>query len=115
MLCARTKTNTAEPHWTWRKLESCHLHRVVSLANEGLTPIEIAEHLDIHKSNVSRHLKKARAQGLVEGKSHEPEANCRRKMDKLRVARLYARNTQLSGKTRNTWRNHCATDDALKP
>ena len=23
-----------------------------------------------------------------------PEANCRRKMDKLRVARLYARNTQ---------------------
>ena len=101
MLCALDEDEHGKAAWTWRKLELATFDKVVSLANEGLTPIEIAEHLDIHKSNVSRHLKKARAQGLVEGKGHEPGTNCRRKMDKLRVARLYARNTQLSGKTRN--------------
>ena len=68
MLCALDEDEHGRAAWTWRKLELATFDRVVSLANEGLTPIEIAEHLDIHKSNVSRHLKKARAQGLVEGK-----------------------------------------------
>lgn len=68
MLCALDEDEHGRAAWTWRKLELATFDKVVSLANEGLTPIEIAEHLDIHKSNVSRHLKKARAQGLVEGK-----------------------------------------------
>ena len=68
MLCALDEDEHGRAAWTWRKLELATFDKVVSLANEGLTPIEIAEQLDIHKSNVSRHLKKARAQGLVEVK-----------------------------------------------
>ena len=51
MLCAWTKTNTAEPLGHGESWNLPPLTRVVSLANEGLAPIEIAEHLDIHKSN----------------------------------------------------------------
>ena len=67
MLCALDEDQHGNAVWTWRKLEVATFDKVVSLANEGLNGAEIAEQLDIHKSNVSRHLKKAKAQGLVKG------------------------------------------------
>ncbi len=51
--------------WTWRTVEQSTLERVVALTQEGLTPRDIAEELQIHKSSVSRALTKARAQGLL--------------------------------------------------
>jgi len=65
MLCALDEDEHGKAVWTWRKLELATFDKVVSLANEGLTPADIAEQLDINKSTVSRHLKKARSQGLL--------------------------------------------------
>ncbi|HLY05193.1 MAG TPA: AAA family ATPase [Rhizomicrobium sp.] len=53
--------------WTWRSVEETTYDRVVALATDGLKPGEIATELGIHKSNVSRHLTKARADGKVKG------------------------------------------------
>lgn len=55
--------------WTWRTVESSTYDRVVSLTKEGLTPGEVCAELDINKSTVSRHLRKARELGDV-----QPEA-----------------------------------------
>jgi putative DNA primase/helicase len=49
--------------WTWRTAENGTYSRVLRLAKEGLTPAEICEELDIHKSRVSRHLRRARESG----------------------------------------------------
>ncbi len=65
MLCALDEDEHGKAVWTWRKLELATFDKVVSLANEGLTPVEIAEQLDVNKSTVSRHMKKARSQGLL--------------------------------------------------
>ena len=54
--------------WTSQDLSESNFDRVVELAREGLTCTEIAGELEVNKSTVSRHLKKARAQGLVSGK-----------------------------------------------
>ena len=51
--------------WTWRTVELSTFDRVVTLANEGLKVNEIVIELEIHKSSVSRHLKKARSDGLL--------------------------------------------------
>lgn len=51
--------------WVWRTVETSTFDRVVTLANEGLSPGEIATELEINKSTVSRHLRKAKEQGLV--------------------------------------------------
>jgi hypothetical protein len=51
--------------WTYRTVEDSTFDRVVSLANEGLFQKDIAEELEINKSNVSRHLRKARGLGLL--------------------------------------------------
>jgi len=53
--------------WTWRTVEEGTFERVAELANDGLRPGEIANELDIHKSRVSRHLKRARELGKVKG------------------------------------------------
>lgn len=62
-----------DPHgvqtWVISKLADATFDRVVSLANEGLSQAEIAIELDIHKSNVSRHMRKAREAGLLKGES----------------------------------------------
>jgi hypothetical protein len=60
-------TTTPEGHaiWTWNTCEEGTFKRVVALANEGLSPSEIGSELDIHKSTVSRHLRKGREQGLI--------------------------------------------------
>ena len=54
------------PAWLYSRLEDSTFDKVVTLINEGLTQAEIASELDINKSNVSRHVKKARLQGLIQ-------------------------------------------------
>ncbi len=49
--------------WTWRTVESSTHDRVVALAKEGLKQSEIAVELEVNKSTVSRHLRKARESG----------------------------------------------------
>lgn len=51
--------------WTWRTVEESTFDRVVSLYNDEYKAGEIAAELDINKSTVSRHLKAARAGGLI--------------------------------------------------
>jgi putative DNA primase/helicase len=65
-----------EMSWTMRSLEQTTLDKVVMLYNEGVKQNDIAEELGIDKSNVSRHIKKAKESGLLEGKTEE--AGCMR-------------------------------------
>jgi len=51
--------------WTVRPVDESTFDRVVTLANEGLSQKDIADELGIHKSNVSRHWRKAESQGLI--------------------------------------------------
>jgi len=51
--------------WKWRTVESSTYDRVVALTREGLKPAEICTELEINKSTVSRHLRKARELGDV--------------------------------------------------
>jgi hypothetical protein len=55
--------------WTWSTVESSTYDRVLVLAKEGLKPGEISAELEINKSSVSRHLRRARDLGDV-----KPEA-----------------------------------------
>lgn len=52
--------------WTFRTVESSTYDRVVALAKEGLSQSEIANELELNKSNVSRHMRKARELGDVQ-------------------------------------------------
>jgi len=52
--------------WVFRTVESSTYDRVVALAKEGLNQSEIANELELNKSNVSRHLRKARELGDVQ-------------------------------------------------
>lgn len=47
------------------------IERVAKLTQEGLSQKEIADELHIHKSNVSRSLRKAEAQGLLKRRTHD--------------------------------------------
>ena len=51
--------------WSMEQLEENTYRRVVDLANEGMTVTEIASEIGRAKSNVSRHLKKAKNNGDV--------------------------------------------------
>lgn len=51
--------------WTYSSAEASTMDRVAARNKDGLSPGEIAEELSIHKSSVSRHLKKARELGLL--------------------------------------------------
>jgi len=51
--------------WTRQNLIESSFNRCVALINEGFTQSEIVQKLGINKSNVSRHLKKARDEGLI--------------------------------------------------
>jgi hypothetical protein len=53
--------------WICRTLEQSTFARVVALTNDGMSQTDIAEELKVNKSNVSRHLKAARDQGLIGG------------------------------------------------
>lgn len=54
--------------WEWRKIADSTFDRVVSLANEGLSQSEIANELEINRSNVSRAWRKADEAGLLNTK-----------------------------------------------
>jgi hypothetical protein len=49
--------------WTWQTVEGSTYERVIALAKEGLKPGEIAAELEVNKSTISRHLRKARELG----------------------------------------------------
>lgn len=49
--------------WSWSTVESSTYDRVVALSKEGLKPAEICAELEVNKSTVSRHLRKARELG----------------------------------------------------
>lgn len=52
--------------WITRSLDDSTFDKVVRLVREeGLSAMEIAKELDVHKSTISRHLKKARGLGLL--------------------------------------------------
>lgn len=54
--------------WSCRPVEGTTYDRIVALHRDGLKPGEISSELDINKSTVSRHLRKAREQGdITEG------------------------------------------------
>lgn len=55
--------------WTWRTVESSTYERVLALAKEDMKPGEIAAELEINKSTVSRHLRKARELGDLKGEA----------------------------------------------
>lgn len=55
--------------WVWRTVESSTYDRIVALTKDGLRPGEICAELEINKSTVSRHLRKARELGDI-----QPEA-----------------------------------------
>jgi putative DNA primase/helicase len=57
--------------WTTQPLTEATHDKVVRLAEEGLQQKEIAEELELNKSTVSRHLKRAKASGELEGGNHE--------------------------------------------
>ena len=60
---------------------------------------------------MSRHLKKARAQGLKGKKAMSLEANCRRKMDKFARCAIRTQHATFGEDPSNTWRNHCQQTD----
>ena len=51
--------------WQCRTVESSTFDRVVALANEGLSQAEIAAELELNKSSVSRHIRKAKELCLI--------------------------------------------------
>lgn len=57
--------------WKFSTVESSTYDRIVALSKEGLKPGEICVELDINKSTVSRHLRKARELGDVQPESKQ--------------------------------------------
>ena len=51
--------------WLYSRLEDSTFDKVVNLINEGLSQTEVASELQINKSSVTYHVKKARLQGLI--------------------------------------------------
>jgi FixJ family two-component response regulator len=51
--------------WEVSDLEASTFDQVVEKTNLGLLPHEIAAELDVNKSTVSRHQKRAREEGLI--------------------------------------------------
>ncbi len=56
-----------EALWTTRSIEDSNYLKIIKLHKEGLANNEIAEEIGIHKSNVSRNLKKAVKNGDING------------------------------------------------
>ena len=54
--------------WTFESVEDSNFDRVVTLTNEGMTQKEIVEELNLNKSTVSRHVKRAMDAGLIRNK-----------------------------------------------
>lgn len=61
-----TKQQSGAMTFTWKASETSVFDKVVSLYKDGLTsPTDIAEELKINKSTASRHISKARIEGLI--------------------------------------------------
>ena len=58
-------TSNGHSQWEVSALEESTYQKVVRLKKENLSPKDIAEELDINKSTVSRHLKRAKEEGLL--------------------------------------------------
>lgn len=65
---ARLTTNPRNDlqEWVYKDVALTSFDRVIALANEGLSQSEIANELQLNKSNVSRHWKKGVEQGLIQ-------------------------------------------------
>jgi putative DNA primase/helicase len=55
----------AQAEWKCKTVEASTYDRVVELARDGLSQAEITTELELNKSTVSRHLSKARSNGVV--------------------------------------------------
>jgi len=55
------------PVWTSKPVEDAIFERVIELHEEGLSQREIGEEVGRNKSNISRMLKRARNEGLING------------------------------------------------
>lgn len=64
-LLVKLSTKNNQQIWDLKTLEKSTFEKVVELAKEGLRQQEIALELDISKSRISRHLKRARAEGVI--------------------------------------------------
>ena len=67
---ARLESNTNDDgiktlSWTCKSLEDSTFDTVCALANEGLGNSEIAQELEIHKSTVSRYVKRGKEEGTI--------------------------------------------------
>ena len=63
---AQLATDTSgNQQWSYKSLEDAIHAQIISLYNEGLSQKEIAAEVDRNKSTVSRHIKRARAEGEI--------------------------------------------------
>jgi energy-coupling factor transporter ATP-binding protein EcfA2 len=58
-------TDSDSARWTYATLKESTYHRVIELINDGLKQTEIASELNVDRSTVSRHCKKAETEGLI--------------------------------------------------
>jgi putative DNA primase/helicase len=61
-----TSDASGKQFWVFKDVLETTFERVIELANEGLSQREIADELEINKSTVSRHMRKAREEGKLE-------------------------------------------------
>jgi hypothetical protein len=62
---ARLSDTTGVLTWDWRSVEGTTFDRVVDLSKEGLSQKEIADELQLNKSTVSRHIRRAKNEGYL--------------------------------------------------
>lgn len=62
---AQLVTQNESQEWLIRPITESSFDQVINLTKQGLKQKEIAEKLDINKSNVSRHLKRAYQEGRI--------------------------------------------------
>ena len=67
---ARLESNTNDDgieifKWTCKSLEDSTFDTVCGLSNEGLENWEISQELEIHKSTVSRYVKRGKEEGII--------------------------------------------------
>jgi hypothetical protein len=62
---ARLSDTSGVLTWDWRSVEATTFDRVVDLSKEGLSQKEIADELQLNKSTVSRHIRRAKNEGYL--------------------------------------------------
>lgn len=67
---AQLIVNEQHQEWKIRSIKKSSYNEVLALASQGFKQKEIAEKLDLDKSNVSRHLKRANQEGKLTQPSH---------------------------------------------